>query len=72
MTFNLVALGVECLPEEVFQGVEAHTLNGRDEDMRHVLRQGRFNFSHQLLVQHVALGYGQHPLLVQHFGVEGA
>ena len=40
--------------------------------MRNVCRECRLYFVHQFLIEHIALGDGKYPLLVQHFRIESA
>ena len=71
-SFYFVAILIQLFPKNIFQHGKSHTGNGRNEYMRNVCRECRLYFVHQFLIEHIALGDGKYPLLVQHFRIESA
>ena len=61
---QLVTLAVELAPQDVLQFAESLTGNGRDEHHGKVVGQRIAQHVYQLGIQQVALGNGQHAMLI--------
>ena len=67
---QLVALGIQLLPEHILEFLDSLSGDGRDEDHRQIGRQRFAEHLDKLIIEKVALGDGEHTVLVEHLWVE--
>ena len=53
---ELVALGIELIPQHILQLFQAKTCHSRDKHHRQILRQGFFQHLNEFIVEQVTLG----------------
>ena len=67
---DAVALIVDGAPKQVFEFHKAHTCHRRDKHRVDAFGHFATHFSHKFIVEHIALGDGEHTRFVHEVGIE--